>query len=486
MWTQQGLVARGLALVAATVAAAPAAAAITAAPGWAVHSIPTPGTVQGAVVRRGNSILVGQGAFGVGLEQVIRLDGGAATTIATGFNSLGGFALDAAGTLYVVDNGGEVTGAVTGDTVYAIPNALTRTTALPALGAEVVPSGTIPFAQDVALDGADLLVSDGAGPGAGRVVRVSGGSATDLITGLDYAAGVTVDGTRLLVGNVVVNVDGSSVGSLTEYTLAGAPVAPVATGLKGNYAHDIDNDGNILITGGFTDDPSSRNVIAVAPGGGISERAAGFSFSSELFHDATRNETLVLDFGVAEIAAICRDTDGNGICNADEACSDAVTIVKPKLQLKKLDTPAGDDGLTFSGEMTVPTSPALDPVAKGAHVVVADANGPVADVAIPPGPVDPATKIGWKPNRSGTTWKYSNKAGLSGIITVSVKTTAKTPGLVKFKVVGKNGAFPTTPAGLPLEAVFTLDAAGQCGTVDFSGPLPICDFNDKASTVKCK
>jgi hypothetical protein len=482
MWTQQRLVAQALALVAATVAAAPAAAAITAAPGWAVHGIPTPGTVQGAVVRRGNSILVGQGAFGAGLEQVIRLDGGAATTIATGFNSLGGFALDAAGTLYVVDNGGNLAGAVTGDTVYAIPNALTRTTALPALGAEVVPSGTIPFAQDVALDGADLLVSDGAGPGAGRVVRVSGGSATNLITGLDFAAGVTVDGTRLLVGNV----DGSFVGSLTEYTLAGAPVAPVATGLSGNYAHDIDNDGNILITGGFTDDLSSSNVIAVAPGGGITERAAGFSFSSELFHDAARNETLVLDLGVAEIAAICRDTDGNGICNADEACSDAVTIVKPKLQLKKLDTPAGDDGLTFSGEMTVPTSPALDPVTKGAHVVVADANGDVTNVTIPPGLVDPVTKIGWKPNRSGTTWKYSSKAGLSGITTVSVKTTPKTPGLVKFKVVGKNGAFPTTPARLPLEAVFTLDAAGQCGTVDFSGPVSTCEFNDKASKVKCK
>ena len=32
--------------------AAPGAAAVTAAPGWAVHSIPTPGTVQGGVVRR--------------------------------------------------------------------------------------------------------------------------------------------------------------------------------------------------------------------------------------------------------------------------------------------------------------------------------------------------------------------------------------------------------------------------------------------------
>jgi hypothetical protein len=253
MSTTQRLVAWACALGATVLAAAPGAAAVTAAPGWAAHSIPTPGTVQGGVIRSGDVILVGQGAFGAGLEQVIRLDGGVATTIATGFNALGGFALDAAGTLYVVDNGGNIAGAVTGDTVYAIPDALTRTTALPALGAEVVPAGSIPFGQDVALDGSDLIVSDGVGPGAGRVVRVSDGAVTNLITPLDYAAGVTVDGKRLLVGNG----DGSFVGSLSQYTLAGKFVTTVASDLSGKYAHAIDGVGNIPITGGVARTSSS-------------------------------------------------------------------------------------------------------------------------------------------------------------------------------------------------------------------------------------
>src|SRR5262245_14402181 len=482
MSRHQRLVAWAIGLGATALAVTPGLAAITAAPGWAVHAIPTPGTVQGGVVRQGDSIIVGQGAFGAGTEQVIRLDAGIPTTIATGFNSLGGFALNAAGTLYVVDNGGNLTGAATGDTVFAIPDALTRTTALPAAGAEVVPAGTIPSAQDVALDGADLIVSDGVGPGAGRVVRISGGVPTNLITMLDYTAGVTVDGTRLLVGNV----DGSFVGSLYKYTLAGVLVTTVASDQSVNSAHAIDNDGNILITGGFTDDFSSSNVIAVAPGGAITQRAAGFSFSTELFHDTVRDETLVLDVAVSEITAICRDSDGNGVCNADEACIGGAVVGKPKLQLKKLDTPAGDDGLAFSGEMTLPTSPAIDPVTHGARVVVTDGNGTVADVTIPPGAVDPATKVGWKANKSATSWTYANKAGLAGITKVSVKTTAKTPGLVKFKVTGKNGAFPTTPAALPLAATFTLAPAGQCGAADFSGPLTSCEFNGKQSTVKCK
>ena len=171
--------------LAAAVVAGPARAQVTAAPGWAVGSIDTPGDVQGGVVRSGGAILVGQGSFGAGLMSIIRLENGMATTIATGFNALGGFALDNAGTLFVADNGGNLTGASTGDTVFAIPNALTRTTAQTAVGAEVVPAGSIPFAQDVALDGADLIVSDAVGPpSAGRVVRVSNGMVAPLILSL--------------------------------------------------------------------------------------------------------------------------------------------------------------------------------------------------------------------------------------------------------------------------------------------------------------
>ncbi len=482
MVTHRTVIAAALTAAAIAGRAAPGVAAITPAAGWTAYAIATPATVQGGIVRAGNAILVGQGAFGAGLQSVVRIDGSGVTTIATGFNSLGGFALDASGTLYVVDNGGELPGAATGDTVFAIPNALTRITAVPALGAEVAPAGSIPSAQDVALDGSDLIVSDAAGPGAGRVVRVSGGIVTDLITGLDYTAGVSVAGSELLVGNV----DGSFVGSLAEYTTAGSFVAMRATGLSGNYAHAVDNDGNVLITGGFTDDFSSSTLLALAPGGGIAERARGFVFSTELFHDLVRDETLVLDVGGSAITALCRDSDADGICNADEACVGGVTLVKPRLQLRKLDTPVGDDGLAFRGELTIPTMPPLDPVAHGVRVVVEDSTGPVVDAAIPGGLVDPLTKIGWKPNQTATAWTYTNKTGYQGITRVAVKLSSKVPGLVTFRVVGKKGAFATTAADLPLTATFALRPAGQCGTADFSGPAPVCAFNAKNSTLTCK
>src|SRR2546427_9531313 len=209
-------------LVAMLLAVPAARAAVMAAPGYAVHTITTPDTVEGGVVRRGDAILVGQGpGFTAGAQSIVRLDAGGPTTIATGFNSLGGFDLSADGTLYVVDNcftGDGCGTTATGDTVYAIPDALTRTTAVTAVGQEVVPAGTIPFAADVfvAPDSA-ALVSDAAGNGIGRVLEVVPGTATTFISGIDLVGGITLagDGTLRIV-DAFVNPDFSTTGKILE------------------------------------------------------------------------------------------------------------------------------------------------------------------------------------------------------------------------------------------------------------------------------
>ena len=298
-----------------------------AAPGYAVHTIPTPGTVQGGVVRGGETILVGQGpTFTAGAQTVVRLEAGGVTTVATGFNSLGGFDLDSAGTLYVVDNcfaaNGDTCGATaTGDTVYAIPNALTRTEAAAAAAEAVVPAGTIPFAASVLVtpDGA-ALVSDAAGAGAGRVVRVAGGTATNLITGLDLVGGMALaaDGT-LRVVNAVLNPDFSTTGAVLRYALDGRPLGTLVSGLPGGSDLAIDTDGNVLVSG--VGSFGASKVVAVAPDGTVTDRASGFSFAGDVYFDAARDELLVLDFEAKEIVAVCRDTDGDGVCNVDDNCA---------------------------------------------------------------------------------------------------------------------------------------------------------------------
>src|SRR5438552_8868674 len=295
-------------LVALLLAAPVVRAAVVAAPGYAVRTITTPDTVEGGVVRQGDAILVGQGpGFTAGAQTIVRLDAGGPTTIATGFNSLGGFDLAPDGSLYVVDDcfTGDGCGTnATGDTVYAIPHALTRLTAVTAAGQEVVPSGTIPFAGDVFVGpGGGALVSDAGGNGAGRVVKVVPGMATDLIGGLDLVGRSTLaaDGTLRIV-DAFLNPDFSTTGKVLEYQLDGTLLGTLVSGLNGGFAAATDGAGNVLVSG--IGSFGSSKVIAVAPDGSVNDRVTGFSFSSDVCFDAARNEAPVLDLWVTDIAAI--------------------------------------------------------------------------------------------------------------------------------------------------------------------------------------
>jgi hypothetical protein len=454
-----------------------AARGATPAPGWALHAIPTPGTASGGVVRSGDAILVGQGDYGA--QTVIRLDGAGATTIATGFGSLGGFDLDAAGTLYVVDNCTACPGTTSGDSVYAIPNALARTTAIDAAAAEVLPAGSIPDAQEVlALPDGSLLVSDDTGNGAGRVLKVAGGIATVFIPGLDLPGGIAraADGS-LRVANAVLNPDFSTTGELLEYASDGTFQSTVVSGLDGVYGAAFDADGNVLVTGAGPF--GAKRLVAVAPDGSLADRATGFSFPGDVFFDAARNEALVLDFGLTEIEAVCRDVDGNATCDADQACVAGVTVAKVKLALGKLDAPGGDDTLSFKGELTLADTSGLDPATNGIRIVVTDANAAVVvDAALPGGG-------SWKAKNG--TFKYQDDAGaIGGVQKATVKLSAKHPGLVRFAVAGKKGTYAAAPDALPLAATAVVGPApGECGDVAFPGPAPAPACVAKKAGVKC-
>src|SRR2546427_7968722 len=498
-------------LVALLLAAPVVRAAVVAAPGYAVHTITAPDTVEGGVVRQGDAILVGQGpGFTAGAQSIVRLDAGGPTTIATGFNSLGGFDLAPDGTLYVVDNcftGDGCGTTATGDTVDAIPDALTRTTTVTAAGHEVVPAGTIPFASDVfvAPDGA-ALVSDAAGNGAGRVVKVVPGTATDLIVGLDLVGGITLaaDGTLRIV-DAFLNPDFSTTGKVLEYQLDGPPLGTLVSGLNGGFAAATDGAGNVLVSG--IGSFGTSKVIAVAPDGSVSDRATGFAFSSDVFFDAARDEALVLDFGVTDIAAVCRDQDGDGVCDADDNCplvanpdqADAdgdgvgdacdpctgAAITGARLALGKLGAPAAAGPPAFKGRMTVPVAPAIDPVTTGVRVLV---DG-VLDATIPGGAFDPATRTGWKAKKNGAFTYHNGQGGILSIVKVVLKPSSKAPGLVQFAVGGKTGSYAVDPAHLPRQATLILDAAaGQCGDAGFAGPAPApgCAYKAKHAKVQCK
>jgi hypothetical protein len=305
-----------LPLLAAT--ALPASAAITtSSPIYIVGpQIPLPDVSAADLVMVGASLFVGQGTFGAGSESILRRDpDGTTTTVVSNLNSIGGLAYDVANDLLLfTDNGLELAGATSGDTVYALPNPRAVAAAIDAATLTVLPSGSIPFAQAVhALPDGSILVGDAAGPGLGRVVKITAGVPTNLISGLDYVAGITTNFPILSGGDYspfadaiqVGNVDGSFVPSIKRFTPTGTPLTNMNGGpLSGALDHASSYGGNIIVTGGFTDDFMSSTLVQVVQAGAVDEIASGWGFSSGVAYDHPSGRALVLDFGADYVDTI--------------------------------------------------------------------------------------------------------------------------------------------------------------------------------------
>ena len=176
------------------------------------------------------------------------------------------------------------------------------------------------------------------------------------------------------------------------------------------------------------------------------------------------------------------------------ACDVPGPVSKSSIAVRRLDTPPGDDTLAFTGQVLLPHpfDPALDPVAVGAGVVVADATGTrVLDLVVPPGAYDPTTKVGWKASPSRGVWKFQDRGAdpAAGVTGVAIKDLSrKTPGLVQVSVKGKRGAYAIDPSALPLTGLLILDpptaATGQCGEATFARPAATCTSDGRS--VRCR
>jgi len=441
-----------------------ASAQLTVAPGYAVETVATPGVVQGGVVKRGTALIVGQGDFGPGLQSIVRLEAGRATTIATGFGGLGGFDLAADGTLYVVDNcytqdfGCEA--ASTGDTVYAIPEALTRTTPIAATDAELLPAGSIAFPFDVLSTPLGLLVSDAAGPGVGQVVRVLGSQVVPVFVGLDYPAGLAFDDPFVYVANLAADFTGE----IQEYVV-GSPLGALVDGLAGAAGLALDGDGDLLIGAG-------NALLEVDVAGDATELVGGLGYAGDVAYDAGADEALVLDFGVSTVTIVCPDDDEDGVC--DGTCSDGVALEDAKLALKA-GRRAGAGSLRFRARLHIDGGLTADPSDDGLGIQVVDAQGArVLDVVLPGGDR-------WRAKKRNRGWRYRDKRGALGITDVKVTPDRRDDDLVKVAVRSRRRLdVDLGTLALPLRATVTFDAEGECG----SSVLPDCET--RGGSVRCE
>jgi parallel beta-helix repeat protein len=183
----------------------------------------------------------------------------------------------------------------------------------------------------------------------------------------------------------------------------------------------------------------------------------------------------------------------NALPPCSATCTTGGEVLRPSLIVQHVDTPAGDDALSFTGRILVPypLTPALDPIAAGVGVVVADSSGTRAlDVTVPGGAFDPSTGVGWKASRNGTRWKWTDRSATppGGITAVSIRDLSRSqPGLLQLRVTGKRGSYPVDAANLPLTGMVSVDPptaeTGQCGRVSFPAPA---GCTPDGHTVKCR
>jgi hypothetical protein len=247
--------------------AAGAPAAVTPPAGY-IYSAELLGNLTDSCIAAGpGGTFVGIGpGFGANVNAVVLAkESGELRLVAMGFNSIGGCAYDAAAdVLYVTDNAKNgdygLTGAQSGDNVFAIPSASTAS-GLSAPGLEMLPPNSIPFAASVALDSSgNVFVANPVGNGTGTVLKIVGGLASTFVSGLDLASGLAFNSANgnLFVGDAHENPDFTTINSLKQFTAMGAAVPPVpfagpSNGF-GSFGLALNSDGRLLVSGVFGGD----------------------------------------------------------------------------------------------------------------------------------------------------------------------------------------------------------------------------------------
>lgn len=255
-----------------------AGAQVSTGPGYIYAPLLTSDLTQSCVQAGPGGTFVGQGpGFTANGQRVVLVsESGVESVVATGFNSISDCVYDAlTDTLYVTDNSGELAGAVTGDTVFAIAAASTAPGET-AAGNELVIAGSLPFAAGVAIDAAgDVYVSSSGGGGSGTVAKIAAGAITPIIAGLDFVSGIAFDG----AGDVLVAETLDSFDSrVTRWSADGTFVDEVAAPsfAFGSYDAAFAPDGRLIVTGAFGGDVVSMDPVD----GSTSPFVGGLTFAT--------------------------------------------------------------------------------------------------------------------------------------------------------------------------------------------------------------
>ena len=183
------------------------------------------------------------------------------------------------------------------------------------------------------------------------------------------------------------------------------------------------------------------------------------------------------------------DTDGDGLNDGCDPCTDGGQVSKPRLALKRLAPPEPNDRMSLKATVVLADPAMLDPVQHGLRLLIDDAQGlRYTDLTVPPNPPQFGDK-GWEATSSG--WKFRGKGRITS---VKIKRIASSPGELVLTMRGRDVVFGAPPpANLPVKVTVVLDppfaTTGLCAEVVFPGPPgvnPSCTDQSDGSSVSCR
>jgi hypothetical protein len=183
-------------------------------------------------------------------------------------------------------------------------------------------------------------------------------------------------------------------------------------------------------------------------------------------------------------------TDGDGVwVYTRTPCDEYFDIGEPKLRVRKLRPPAGDETFRLVGLVNLYDR--LDPATRGVRVRLLDgAQSVLFDATIPPGPFDATARTGWTVSRSGNrlAWRGSGVT-TAGITRIRVRRTFTVGGQIR--IDARDASLPTiASAPAPLSAQIGLappfSQSNGCGRVTFDGvAVPMCTLGHEGDALSC-
>ncbi len=176
-------------------------------------------------------------------------------------------------------------------------------------------------------------------------------------------------------------------------------------------------------------------------------------------------------------------------------CTSGLSIAKPSLKVMRNLDPAGDERIDVRGRIQLAVPAAIDPIADGFGFSVANQNGTTLfSRQVPPGAAPTRRAFGWRKGRAGTQWTFRDRLGISpGGVRLVVVRRLRASNTYGFRVYGKLSNFQVPPAELPVHVEVILGGepqvlAGDCGTVAFgpTGTAPSCKLLNAGNTVRCR